>query len=234
MRPGSAQRRAAWAVWLAVSAGGPLALPASGHAESVGVAAPSVHAGGVAESPLTVVVTRNVRPGCEARFEALIHDTFQSGDPVAGRISTEFLRPAEPNSHAYTVIYRFDRVSQYGQWLQSPERAVWLDRSAQLVDGPPQFQYRSGLEVWVTPPDEPGYRAPQPYKTMVLNFLTIYPVTIILTTALAPVTVGWSPLAATALRTGIMVSAVGYGVMPYVSSVFREWLFPPVTECRAG
>ena len=93
---------------------------------------------------------------------------------------------------------------------------------------------RSGLEVWLTPPDEPGYRAPAPYKTMALNFLTIYPVTMILTTALGPVTAGWSPLAAVALRTGIMVSAVGYGVMPYVSSFFREWLFPPVNECRAG
>ncbi len=96
------------------------------------------------------------------------------------------------------------------------------------------FRYRSGLEVWLTPQDELGYRAPDPYKTMVLNFLSIYPVTVILTTVLAPVTVGWSPLATTALRTGIMVSAVGYGIMPTVSNMFRAWLFPPVTECRAG
>ncbi len=110
MQAGSAHRCAAWAMWLAVSAGGLLVGPTAGHAET---AAPSVHAGVGRDSPLTVAVTRQVRPGCEARFEALIRETFQDGDPVAGRISAEFLPPSEPNSHAYTVIYRFNGTGQY-------------------------------------------------------------------------------------------------------------------------
>jgi antibiotic biosynthesis monooxygenase (ABM) superfamily enzyme len=208
-------------LWLAVAAAGDVqAQPARPE--------------GAADAPLTVVVTRYVRPGCEARFEALLHDTFQDGDPVAGRLRAEFLRPAEPDSHAYTVIYRFDRLSEYAEWLKSPERTVWLDRSAPLIDGPPQFQYRTGLEVWVTPPDETGYRAPEPIKTMAVNWLSITPVTVVLTAALAPFTASWPSVAAIGVREAIMVSAVGYVIMPYMSRLFRDWLFPAITDCRAG
>ena len=112
MRTRLPPRRAAWAVPLALSAFCLLAVPAAGapHAQPAEGAAPAPR---IADAPLTVAVTRYVRPGCEVRFEALIRETFQSGDLLAGRISTEFLPPAEPNSHAYTVIYRFNGTAQY-------------------------------------------------------------------------------------------------------------------------
>ena len=88
------------------------------------------------------------------------------------------------------------------------------------------------MEVWLTPPEGSGTRAPPVYKTIALNFVALYPVYFIMSWALAPVTAGWEPLTAVALRTGIAVTLAGYGVMPTISRTFRDWLFPPELACQ--
>jgi antibiotic biosynthesis monooxygenase (ABM) superfamily enzyme len=94
------------------------------------------------------------------------------------------------------------------------------------------------LEVWVTPPGEPGYRVPDPSKVMAINFLAMFPVSAGVSLAVAPLSAGFNPFYATvmtsALRTAIIVYGLGYTVMPGVTEFFRDWLFPPVTECHAG
>lgn len=200
--------------------------------------APPVHAGpadGTAAAaedvPITVVVVRHARPGCTAVFEKLIHDTFQVRNKTPGHLSTDFLRPTEPGGTAYTIIFKFDRMSHYQQWLDSPERTVWLERMAQYTEGPPQYQYHPGLEAWVTLPDEPGFRSPEKYKTVAVTWLGIYPLALGVSTAVAPFIVGWPSPAAVAVTTGIIVPALGYGVMPVMSWLFRDWLYPPEPAC---
>ena len=222
--------------WLALSVAGMIAVAAAGplHAEPADGAVPPVVTGSSVASPVTFVVTRYIRPGCEARYEALIHDLFRHNIEIPGNPTADFLRPPEPTSHAYTTIIRFDRVSDYRDWLESPQRQEWLARSAPFSDGPPQFQARSGMEVWLTPPDGTGYREPPKYKTIALNFVALYPVYFVMRWALAPVTAGWEPATAVALRTGVAVVLAGYGVMPTISQTFRDWLFPPDLACQAG
>ncbi len=222
--------------WLALPVAGIIAVAAAGqlHAEPADGATPSGVAGSSDGSPITFVVTRYIRPGCEARFEALIHDLFSHDIKIPGGPTAEFLRPPEPDSHAYTTIIRFDRVSDYREWLESPERREWLDRSAPLSEGPPQFQERSGMEVWVSPPQQPDYHSPPKYKTIALNYVALYPVYFVMRWALMPVTAGWEPVTAVALRTGIAVVLAGYGVMPLISRTFRDWLFPPDLACQNG
>ncbi len=211
-----------------------IALVAAGqlHAEPADGTVPPAGTG--ANAPVAFVVTRYIRPGCEARFEALTHELFPKGTRIPGNPTADFVRPPEPTSHAYTTIIRFDHVSDYQHWLESPERQDWLARSAPLSEGPPQYQTRSGMEVWVTPPEQSDYRAPPKYKTIALNFFALYPVYFVMRWALAPVTAGWEPATAVALRTGVAVVLAGYGVMPAVSQTFRDWLFPADLACQGG
>ncbi len=111
-------------------------------------------------------------------------------------------------------------------------RQEWLARSAPLSDEPPRFQARSGMEVWLTAPEDPDYRSPPKYKTIALNYVALYPVYVVMRWALMPVTAGWEPVTPVALRTGIAVVLAGYGVMPMISRTFRDWLFPPDLACQ--
>ena len=90
------------------------------------------------------------------------------------------------------------------------------------------------MEVWISPPGEPDYRSPPKYKTIALNYVSLYPVYFVMRWALMPVTAGWDPVTAVALRTGIAVVLAGYGVMPLISRTFRDWLFPPELACQNG
>ncbi len=234
MRSQPPRRTAICTLWLALSAGGVLALPAAErlHAQPADGAIPPAPVTNAEDAPITVVVVRHARPGCTALFERLIHDTFQVRNRTPGHLSTDFLRPTEPNSTAYTIIFKFDRMSHYQQWLDSPERVVWLERMAQFTEGPPQYQYHSGLEAWVTLPDEPGFRSPEKYKTVAVTWLGIYPLVLGVATVISPVTIGWPSAATTALLTGVVVPALGYGVMPVMTWLFRDWLYPPAPECQ--
>ena len=236
MLTGLAVRKSLSARWLALPVAGMIVVAAAGplHAEPADSAPRPAASGNNGELPITFVVTRYIRPGCEARFEALIHDLFRHDLKIPGNPTADFLRPPEPGSHAYTTIIRFDRVSDYREWLESPGRQEWLARSAPLSEGPPEFQERSGMEVWLSPPSESDYRSPPKYKTIALNYVALYPVYFVMRWALMPVTAGWDPVTAVALRTGIAVVLAGYGVMPMISRTFRDWLFPPDLACQNG
>ena len=108
--------------WLALPVAGMIAVAAAGHlhAEPADSATRPVGSASSGASPITFVVTRYIRPGCEARFEALIHDLFRHDLNIPGSPTADFLRPPEPGSHAYTTIIRFDSVSDYRAWLESP------------------------------------------------------------------------------------------------------------------
>ena len=225
---------AAPVLWLAVSAGGMLAVPAApARAAPAGGPAPVVQSADAEDAPITVVVVRHARPGCAAVFEKLVHDMFKIRNQIPGHLSTDFVRPTEPNSTAYTIIFKFDRMSHYQQWLDSPERVVWLERVAQFTEGAPAYQYHPGLEAWVTLPDEPGGRSPDKYKTVAVTWLAIYPLALGVSTVIAPITTGWSPVAGIALLTGIVVPTLGYGLMPVITWLFRDWLYPPAPECQS-
>jgi hypothetical protein len=223
-------------LWLALSAGGLLTVTAPGHlhAEPAASAAPSAPTGGAAESPVTVVATHYVKPGCKTAFETLINETFEHNRGIAGDPSAAIVQPSQPNSRAYTVIVRFNRTTDYRRWLDSPERAVFFDRVEQLADGPPNPQLRSGMEVWVTPPDLAGAGAPDPYKTIAVTFLALYPTYMLSSVVLAPVMAGWPLYATAAVRSGLAISLAGLGVIQLVSHTFQGWLFPPPAACRAG
>lgn len=229
-------RHAGWfrVAWHAALAGLAFVLATARplHAQPAGDTAPLAALHGSDAAPLTVVASRFVHAGCAATFEALVHATFDQAEEVAGHPGADVLRPADPSGEPYNLILHFDSAADYRQWLASPERTAWLEHSGQLTHGAVQDQYRSGLEVWVTVPDQPGYNPPDPVKTMAVNWIAIYPATMVMYTALTPVTAGWPTAASIALRTGLMVSVVHYGVMPFLGRIFRDWLYPPPAACQ--
>ena len=204
------------------------------HAEPAGSVAPSVPTGAAPESPVTVVATHYVKPGCGAAFEALIDDTFVQSRAVVGDASVAIVRPSQPSSNTYTIIINFDRNSDYRRWLDLPQRTVFVDRLEQIVNGPPEPQLLSGMEVWVTPPGQATSGAPDLYKTVAVNFLALYPTYMISSVMLGPALAAYPLYMTAAVRSGLSIALASAGVIQLVAYTFRGWLFPPPEACRAG
>jgi len=185
------------------------------------------------DPPITIVVTRVAKRGCEAMFEALNQQTFIARKAVPGHLATDFLRPSSPQNPTYHLIFRFDHTSNYVKWLNSPERAQWLARLDAITEGGPHYQVLPGPEAWVTP-SAPDSGAPPKYKTATVTWLAIYPLVLASAAVVAPFTLGASTLVRTALVTLIVVPAMTYVVMPPMTGLFHDWLYPPAPECAGA
>jgi uncharacterized protein len=107
-----------------------------------------------ADGPVTTTVTRRVKPGHEAAYEQFLAGVSGAARTFPGYLGVEVFRPA-PGGHGgeYRTVYRFDSAVHLRAWLDSPQRAAWLQRAEPYVAGPIQTQVLTGLEGWFTLPN---------------------------------------------------------------------------------
>ena len=63
-----------------------------------------------ATQPVTVVVTRRVKPGREAAYEAWLERLIREASVLPGYLGTNVQRPAATGPREYTSVFRFDSV----------------------------------------------------------------------------------------------------------------------------
>jgi uncharacterized protein len=179
------------------------------------------------EGPVTTTVTRRVKPGHEAAYEALlagISGTARRAFP--GYLGVEVFRPTSGVAGEYRTVYRFDSAAHLHAWLDSAERAAWLQRAEPHVAGPMRTQVLTGLESWFTVSTQPGVPPPPAYKMAVVTWLTIFPLITLVVMATAPL-VGSLPLVVRlAVTTGVTVPLMTWVVMPRVTRLVHRWLYP--------
>ena len=175
--------------------------------------------------PVTVIFKRRARPGREADFEAWVAGITRAAMRFPGHRGADIIRPAGRAHPEYAIIFRFERYADAEAWEASAVRAEWVERVGALTVGEAEIQRVSGLEFWFTPPA--GAAPPPRWKMAVVSFLALWPLNVLTNLALAPIIGGW-PLPARALVVvGLLVPAMAYVVMPWLTRLLAFWLYPP-------
>ncbi|AFZ68048.1 antibiotic biosynthesis monooxygenase [Deinococcus peraridilitoris] len=175
--------------------------------------------------PVTLSVTRNVRRGREADFEAWAATLNRAARDFPGHLGIGVLRPPGGSGGPYTMVVRFASYRELRSWQESRVRAELLEQGRELIEGQPTEQL-AGLEFWFTPPASPTLRQPPRWKMAALTVLALYPLNLLLNVLLSPLLSSW-PLALRLLLLAVLVVVVmTYAVMPMVTRVFRSWLSP--------
>jgi uncharacterized protein len=119
-----------------------------------------------AHAPVTTTVTRRIKAGHEAAYEAFLAGISGAARAFPGYLGIEVLRPTgvQGQDREYRTIYRFDSAAHLHAWLDSPQRAAWLERAEPHVAGPMRTQVLTGLEAWFTLPTQPGVPPPPPLQ----------------------------------------------------------------------
>jgi antibiotic biosynthesis monooxygenase (ABM) superfamily enzyme len=178
-----------------------------------------------AEGPVTATVTRRIRPGHEAAYEQFLAGISEAAKAFPGYLGEEIFRPTSGQSGEYRIVYRFDSPAHLRGWLDSDERAAWLERAEPHVAGPMRTQYLTGLESWFTLPTQAG-APPPPYKMAALTWVTIFPLITLVVVVSAPL-IGSLPLVPRlAVTTLVTVSLMTWVVMPRVTRLLSGWLYP--------
>ncbi len=121
---------------------------------------------------VTIVVTRRVKAGREADYEAWLARLVENVKHMPGYMGISVQRPPEGAPREYTVIYRFDGVESMRAFENSPERRAALAEVGAFVESDATWKKLTGLEFWFTA----GSVAPAPsrFRMTLLMIVVVY------------------------------------------------------------
>jgi antibiotic biosynthesis monooxygenase (ABM) superfamily enzyme len=176
--------------------------------------------------PVTTTVTRRVKPGHEPFYDQFLEGIIAAASQFPGHLGVEVFRPESAAAGEYRIVYRFDTGEHLRAWLDSDERAAWVERAEPHVIGPMRTRFMTGLETWFTLPDRPNAPPPPAYKMALLTWITIFPLITLVVIALDPLLEKLDLVPRLAVTTAVTVPIMTWLVMPRITRLLRSWLYP--------
>jgi antibiotic biosynthesis monooxygenase (ABM) superfamily enzyme len=174
--------------------------------------------------PVTVVVSRKVKPGREADYERWIKAVTEVALKYEGHLGMNVFRPQRAGD-PYVLVYKFDSGEHLDAWLNSPERAAMVKQAEELAIES-HAEHVSGLESWFTLPGAAATIPPPKWKMALVTGVMVYALAQIIGPAVRYALDAHLPPPLTALiTTAIMVSLLTWIVMPRVTRLLAGWLF---------
>lgn len=190
----------------------------------------------VADQPVTVVVTRRVKAGCEAAYEAWLTDLQQAARSLPGYLGVTTQRPAPTGPRDYVSVIRFRRLADLRAFEASPLRRDALARVAPLVEADAVWQTMTGLEFWFTPPAGTVVPVPSRARMALLMIGVVFGLVLSIGT-LVNVAADRLPVplpAPVRLLTTISLEVLlmTYWLMPRLTRRLAFWIYPARTTVR--
>ena len=180
------------------------------------------------DPPVTVIISRRVKPGCEEAFEKFISGITAAAMTFDGHLGTNVFRPNNSADREYKIIFKFDRASNLKIWEQSECRRQWLARAESLRLEPARIRVITGLETWFTLSSPKRVTPPPRYKMATITLITLFPLIQLAHLTIAPL-LELTPLPLllrSLIITAILVWLMTYVAMPRMTKLFSRWLYP--------
>jgi len=179
----------------------------------------------LSEHAVTVLISRNVRPGCEADFERVTSALMQAASGFEGYLGAQLVHPGddpEVEDAMYHIVLAFDSQAHLDGWHDSPDRLRGLAATAPFIEGgDPRIKQVSGLGLWF----RSAQLSPPRWKVAVVTWLGICPTVYVLFLLTSDLLKSWYLLPRTVLLTLAVVIVMTWVVAPQLTRLLRPWLF---------
>ena len=175
--------------------------------------------------PVHIAITRRIKPGREAEFEAALRDFFQSSFANTGVYGAGMLVPAPgSNSSEFGILRTFASERERDDFYASPLFKVFDARVQPLTEGETERHQLTGLEAWFR--NSPAAQPPV-WKMALLTFIAVWPVSMAVPAALNPLIGQKVPnvIFSGAVAAGIVL-ILTWVAMPVLAKLMRGWLQP--------
>ncbi len=177
-------------------------------------------------SAVTTIIVQRPRAECVPAYEEWLKEIVPLAQSFPGHRGVNVIRPLSAEAD-YTVVLHFDSEANLRNWLESGERKRMLEKAKPLLASGEKIEIKTGLEFWFTP-SASGKAAP-PYKQFLITLSAIFPLSIIVPWALAPV-FDWLALPAIPglrqfLATAVIVALMTFVLMPRYVRAVSKWLY---------
>ncbi len=173
---------------------------------------------------VSVVITRRVRSGCEAAYEALLHGLLEDTKGFSGFQGGQVLRPKAPHRLEYQVTLHFENRQAKEDWAGSEERRRWVDGMKELADTP-VITTLTGLESWFTLPAEGPTKTATRYKTAFLVWVAVFPTVLVFSALLSRLPFELPSVISVLVVTALAIPVVVYILVPMLTRVVGSWLY---------
>ncbi|MEZ4404911.1 MAG: antibiotic biosynthesis monooxygenase [Polyangiales bacterium] len=176
--------------------------------------------------PVTVVVTRRVRPGHEADYESWLDRLIEGASTMSGYVGARVQRPGAGEPPVYTSVFRFESVESLRAFEESDLRRRALSEVTRFVEADAVWSRLTGLELWFTPP--PGTVVPQPsrFRMALVMIAVVYGLVLSLGKLVGAVMAS-APFALRLLVTLVIeVFLMTYVIMPRLTRWLARWIYP--------
>jgi uncharacterized protein len=183
---------------------------------------------------VTLVVTRRVRPGREADYEAWLARLLDATHGLPGYLGCTIQRPVPDGVREYVCIYKFDGVDSLRAFERSDARRTALAQLGDFVEADAVFRTATGLELWFTPPTGTVVATATRWRMAVLMIVVIYALVLVLGRGVNFVLDGQSFELRLAVTISIEVTLMTYWVMPLLTRKLARWIYPRARETASG
>jgi antibiotic biosynthesis monooxygenase (ABM) superfamily enzyme len=180
--------------------------------------------------PVTVVITRRVKAGRTADYEAWLQQLQHDARDLPGYLGVTTQRPAPGAPLDYVSVLRFDSLASLQAFERSELRARALAQVNDFVEGDAAWRRLTGLEFWFTPP--PGTVVPQPSRArMALVMISVVFGLVLAIGTLVNAAFGLLPFNTPyplrlLVTITIEVLLMTYWLMPLITRRLARWIYP--------
>jgi len=178
------------------------------------------------DRPIHVVITRRVRPGCEAQYQEALRKFFQTSFAHEGVLGASMIVPPPGSgSREFGILRTFASARDRDAFYASPLFQEWNKTVAPFAEEDWTSRQLHGMEAWFRSPQS----APVRWKMALLTWLAVWPASVLVRTLLQPVLGATLPavLFAGVVAAGV-VALLTWAVMPLYVRAAHRWLQPPV------
>lgn len=182
--------------------------------------------GSTPSGPVTVVVTRTVKHGREAAYEAWLERLVREAGALPGYLGTNIHRPPAAGPRAYTSVFRFDSVEHLRAFEESDLRRRALAEVGDYVEADAVWRKLTGLELWFTPPA--GTVVPQPsrLRMALVMIALVYGLVLSIGKVVALVLADVPSTLRLLVTIVIEVFLMIYVLMPRITRWLARWIYP--------
>lgn len=181
---------------------------------------------------VTVAITRRMTTDNDSQVLAWVHAGTALAEKFPGFLGTGWVRSCA-GSHEWHFLYRFADSASLDAWETSPERRWWLNSAAGMAEHV-QGERRVGIEGWFDEPteqvtfDPSGRRAiPPRWKQATMIWVVFFPMSVVFTFLLAPLSGHWPVVPRVLLSTLILTPLMTYLMLPLAGRILDNWLHKP-------
>lgn len=176
----------------------------------------------------SVVITHHITKGKESEYEQWLDEISPICKASTGFVDWQIIRPIYNLTFVYTVIIRFDTISNLKNWMQSPQRNRLIEKATPLFAKGDNYVIKSGLDFLFTSNNQQP-KVPARWRQFLITWSAIYPLSVLIPLAVLPmlrsIHFAQNRYIDSLFISGTVVLLMVYVVMPNYTKLVKKWLY---------